>query len=490
MNVSLILALIAAPPMVTWTAQLEHDFIAVENLGDINADGTDDLAASPGLGGSEGLYCLDGLTGSTIWFNPAIPAIRYSGALISIPDINGDDISDLGLATGWGTSPLNDHIITVSGADGAIIWTLNVHLPVYSLSYSTGPPESYPALHASIQGTGGTTYFLALDTQNADTLWCQSAWTNDNQIVSISDFSGNGWDEIGICHDRGSASTGFCEVLDGLTGTALYETSTIYFGSMDLIDTPSYMIATGHMDTQPLWVEDMISSDTVYIIESSPPYSGQLHFIRGVTGGNLPFPVLANWYSDRLYLISGLEGSHQYPYMFATDIVSPMEYQYSDNEWKLGVLTTEAFYISEPAIYGPAPGDHCPLPGQPGKDICLLNSDIYPTPLAGVAMTAGLGPGLCAIATSWPTGIEEHSGAPVVPSIRLLSNPGTGGVLLQIDDTPANVLVLDITGRLVQRIHQREPTVLFVPLPTGVYHLIDQDTFAPILRAIVLPSQP
>ncbi|MCK5115674.1 MAG: T9SS type A sorting domain-containing protein [Candidatus Aegiribacteria sp.] len=74
------------------------------------------------------------------------------------------------------------------------------------------------------------------------------------------------------------------------------------------------------------------------------------------------------------------------------------------------------------------------------------------------------------------------------PTVRLISNPGAGGIRLLIDEAPLDAAVIDITGRVIHRIQQTEPTTLYVPLPAGVYHIVDQNHPYQILRAVVLPE--
>ena len=491
MSCLLVLILLADPPAIAWTAQPGVSFNDVENIGDINGDGTEDIVAATTVYESSGLYCLSGLTGETLWSVPEMPGVLLTGALTSLPDINGDGYQDLVLGTGWESGSSVGFTNVISGLDGNLLWSREAEWPVDAVNFSTGPPGTFPIIHSTLWGISGYTYFLALDSETGDSLWRYQTWTDDRNISVISDFSGNNWDEISICHDRGSASSGFCEVVDGLTGQQLYSASTIYFGAMDITDTPLFTIATYSWGGETaIQAENMLSGDTLYTIEQGLIDVGILKFVTGVTGGDLPFPILTGWYnsSPHLYLICGLTGSFQDPVTYLSNVVLPLAYQVSDSLWNLAVLTEDFFYITEPAIITPISGPSCNLPSSPGRDMCLLSSNNYPTQLAAVAMSGGVGSGICAIATSWPVGISEEINHLVATSSFLLSNPGHGGILLQCNQDQLNIHVLDITGRLVESIQMFDAGINFIPLPVGVYYIVSSGDFSFSIKAVVIPD--
>ena len=478
-----LLALLADPPYVIWAAQPNTPFIDIENIGDINLDGTDDVIAAPGSGA--GLYCLSGLTGDSIWYNSQVPAICMSGAIQAIPDINGDGSNDIAVGGEDGT------ISAFSGLDGSLIWSKQSDWPVHAVNYSTGSTSYSPIIHSTLWGMNGYTYFLALDGLAGDSLWRYQTWTEDRQISVISDFSGNNWDEISICHDRGSAYSGFCEVVDGLTGQSLYSTSTIYFSAMDITDTPLFILASYSWgDDIAIRAEDMISGDTLYTIAEGLFGGDRLMFVKGVTGGSISFPILMAWVSGSsdLNLASGLTGVVETPISYASPIVLPVAYQQSGSVWRLAVLTNEYFYLTEPSGGSTPPGPTCSLPAPLGSDISLLSSGEYPTKIAAVAMAGVSGPGLCAIATSWPTEIDHHQSHPLEPGMQLLSNPGLGGISMCNERTSETIRILDLTGRCVQEVYLQHAQVQFISLPAGVYHILNSENSFCAPRAIVLSN--
>jgi len=480
-----LVALLADPPYVIWTAQPNTSFIDVENIGDINLDGTDDIVAAPGSG--VGLYCLCGLTGESIWYSSQAPAICMSGSIRAIPDVNGDGSKDIALGGEDGTTRV------FSGLDGDLLWSKQSDWPIHAVNYSTGSTSNIPIIHSTLWGMNGYTYFLALNGQAGDSLWRYQTWTEDRKISVISDFSGNNWDEISICHDRGSAYSGFCEVVDGLTGESLYSTSTIYFGAMDIIDTPLFILASYSWGTDTaIRAEDMISGDTLYTIPEGLIGGDTLKFVTGVTGGDINFPILMTWSpgTSWLYLVSGLSGNLESSIAYGSPVVLPEAYQQSENIWRLSVLTNQYLYLTEPTIGSSLSGLSCNLPVSPGRDMSLLSSEEYPTKIAAVAMSGTSGPGLCAIATSWPTDIELETSHPLTieQGIRLLSNPGIGGITISNAESPGTIRVFNLTGRCLQEVWLEQAQTRFISLPAGIYHLVDSEGALCTTRAIVLSN--
>ncbi len=91
------------------------------------------------------------------------------------------------------------------------------------------------------------------------------------------------------------------------------------------------------------------------------------------------------------------------------------------------------------------------------------------------------------ISTSWPVSISEetftHISTP--PAVTLMSVPGIGylDILGQI---PSDIAILDITGRMVERISINTGERVFVQLTPGVYHIVDLNSGAFLCRASVV----
>lgn len=78
------------------------------------------------------------------------------------------------------------------------------------------------------------------------------------------------------------------------------------------------------------------------------------------------------------------------------------------------MITGASFYCPDLVINTPSIEPSIVLPNSGGADLCLLESEEYPTPLVAVAMT-GSGPGVCVISTSWQKRYQLYPGIEAVP---------------------------------------------------------------------------
>jgi outer membrane protein assembly factor BamB len=481
----LLLTSLRTAPCVLWTALPDLDIAAVASPGDVNGNGTDDLAAVAFSVGAGGLWCVDGRTGATLWFSD-LPGVSGADCLCGAPDLNGDLVGDVVAGTCDGPTPGRGRILAISGADGTVIWETDTDpdCTICAVASSPGPPGELPVIHASVLVDVWLT-FLTLDGADGDTLWSITHATLDYGIHTMADFSGNGWGEMGYSVDRGSVTSGFCRVHDGRTGDILYQTGTMYYGRMALTDSPGPIIAVGQFGFEPELRAAFVSTGTpIYQLDSDGYASWNLRFVNGIQEGTLPSPVLIGWEAGEMNLICGITGIVGDKYVFPSNLVGMAPFQTGICEWELAVLAGETFHAVVPSLDAPDTGPSCPLPAMLGKDLCLMPSDCYPTPLAGIALS-GSGPGLCSIVTSWPEGIEGEENPLTDPWIRLLANPGCGGIHLQVGRGSGRAVVLDITGREVAGIEPGEAGNTFLRLPPGVYLVIDGQNGELLFRAVV-----
>ncbi|MBD3370044.1 hypothetical protein GF402_06755 [Candidatus Fermentibacteria bacterium] len=490
MTAALIIALLAVPPEVLWTAFPDRAFLGVASPGDVNGNGTQDLVVCPDYEYTSGLYCADGLTGEILWENETVPGVENRLCISGVPDIDGDGIGDLAVGTGPGTDSLSASVLAVSGGDGEVIWATDAYHSAYATAYTQADSGGVPVIHATT-GYSGTFYFLALDGANGDTIWVEyGLGTQDEEIFRTSDFSGNGWEEMGYVIDRGTVFNGQCVMRDGLTGGTVYMTYNCYDARMDVCDTPpDFMMVVGHWGLEhELFMKSMTTGDTVYALNGPHVETQNLRFAHDVTGGHLDFPVVMGWDKRDMKLLSGMNGTHGIePYTFPYVIKDVTAFQATDTTWKMAVLTSLGFHVAEPEIHDPDPGPDCSLPTS-GNDLCMIQSDAYATPLAGVALT-GSGPGLCAITTSEEVGVEERPRRPAGSHLRLLRNPGMGGISLEVSRTSPHAVVLDVTGRRVAEIEPADNERVFLELPPGVYLIVDDRKGSLLARAVVLPAR-
>ncbi|GEM_PF-2205289 len=97
-----------------------HHIRSIKNIPDVDGDTHEDVVA---VSENDTLYCFSGETGNVIWRFVADPCFLQRG-LISVPDLDGDGISDVVLGTIWGTRA----VFAISGDSGETIWEYDTHI--------------------------------------------------------------------------------------------------------------------------------------------------------------------------------------------------------------------------------------------------------------------------------------------------------------------------------------------------------------------------
>ncbi|MCK5064285.1 MAG: VCBS repeat-containing protein [Candidatus Fermentibacteraceae bacterium] len=480
MYYTLILILITSPPSIEWIAIPSGGIVSVECAGDVNSDGTEDIFIASIEDQGNGIWCLDGISGEVIWSNDELPGAYKTECFRAIGDVDLDGTTDLAVGT-W----MNYAVIVLSGSTGNVIWSKSQTLPVHYIEYVTGPNPGNVNVLASRVGSDYYTSTIALNGQTGDALWASpSESTLDSWIrTTESDVSGNGWSEMGYSVDRGSVFSGFVVVRDGLTGELLQWAGTMYYGTMDISSDYFGVLAVSHFGDMPvMWFESIVSGTTIWSSDDDDLTFKNLQFVP--YGSSYYCPDILGLYYSEMTLIRGSDGFYLDSYNFPNSIQSVKCYMDSDT-WMAAVTTSSSFHCPALVFSSPSIEPSVSLPSSVGADMCLLQSDQYPTPLAAIAMT-GSGPGVCVISTSWPVEIErDQTSTPIVPSIKLISNPGTGGLTI-IGEDHTDVMILDIAGRLIRDVAIDEGELVYVELPPGVYHIVELNCGYTLHKAVVL----
>ncbi len=480
--IALLLAIVSGPQGILWTAFPDGGFTAVQNAGDVNGDGTGDIFAASLENTGFGIHCLDGNTGEIIWSNQSALGVAGPGCLRAVGDVNLDGVPEVAAGQA-GPS----RVFLLCGATGAQIWSSPQDRVVQYVEGVVGPEPGDVAVLALKDAASSSGSFFALDGQSGQELWFQyTSSTLDAWIrVTEMDVSGNGWSEMGYSIDRGSVMSGSARVRDGYTGELLGIQGTMYFGCMDICDSPVPSLAVSHFGDYPTtWMVDIPGGEPVWEINETGFCFSVLNFIANVTGSYTPRADLLGYGGSQIYLISGDDGYHDDAYPLsavATDCF------HDGSQWRLAALTPGTFNAPPLVFSSPVTTPQTQLPNSPGSSMCLFVSDQYPTPLVAVAMEGASGPGICVIHTSWPVATGETASEPVpaqVP-VNLVECPGTGFLTVQ-GIGGGEALILDSAGRVVG-------TALLEPgerqtyhLPPGVYHLVDPATGLLLQRGVVL----
>ena len=329
--------------------------------------------------------------------------------------------------------------------------------------------------------------YFALDGQTGYSAWSNTISTLSSYIcVTDSDVSGNDWSEMGYLVDRATVMNGAACVRDGLTGAYYGGSGAMFYPTMDICDSPIPCLAVSNWGDYPvMWVNELTSGNTIWSSDD-PSLSFQVpQFIPNITGPSTPYPEILTRQGANLTLIRGDDGYFQDTYVFPTTIKSVDSYL-DGSLWRAAVTTAISLHCPYLTFVSPTIEPSVLLPNSGGADMCLLESDLYPTPLIAIAMT-GSGPGVCMINTSWPVGIsgETSSSVPIVPVVILLSVPGIGHIDI-VGGSQADIAILDITGRIIKRISINCDEYISVSLTPGIYFLVDQNSGLLLHRAAVV----
>ncbi len=226
----------------------EGGFAEVQCAGDVNGDGTEDIFAASKESAGHGIHCLDGLTGEAIWSNTSVAGVADRGCLRTVGDVDLDGTPEL---AGGAQSP--SRVFLLCGATGEQIWSTPQDRPVEYVQGTQGPNPGDVAVLASRETVSRFGSFFALNGQSGSELWSVTSFSTDDHWIKVTetDINGNGWSEMGFSVDRGSAWDGFVTVRDGFSGDQICGQSTIYFGTMDICDSPVPSLAVSHFGDMP-----------------------------------------------------------------------------------------------------------------------------------------------------------------------------------------------------------------------------------------------
>lgn len=209
-----------------WTFGTDHpdsfglgDFTGVDVARDFNNDGIPDVAAvaaatqSGGLGGRRSAYLFNGATGALLW---QAPLIGFTHGVISIDDINQDNVPDVIGAVGQPGYKFS----AFSGQNGALIWD-------FTMASGTGGGKEVMMLPIP----GQTPDVIAgafwgpvhrLDAETGIQLWSHGTGNSGVlQLARLKDITDDGIDEVLVALLGGGA-----RCLNGATGAVIWSLPT------------------------------------------------------------------------------------------------------------------------------------------------------------------------------------------------------------------------------------------------------------------------
>ncbi len=444
----LLLAATASPPEIQWTAIPTGGIVDVECAGYINEDSTEDVFAASSEASGYGVMCLDGASGGIIWITDSIPGIAGMGCLRSIRDVDGDGCRDV--AAGLSTSP---SVAVLSGSTGDVLWTVSQAEPVCWIETAIGPGPFDTNVLANTRDSYWTSC-SALSGQSGMQEWETPyvATSVDYIKVTESDFNGTGWSELVLTVNRQAVSSGWEDVLDGADGSLIHREYTMYYGAVDVCDTPLPLMVISNMGTYPvMWAWSFVSWSVVWTSDDYELSFGKLEILPDITGPPSPEREVLGVNGSHMTLVSmdedylGWYGEYTFP---AT--VKALDSYCDAGTWKIAVVTTTSFHCPELEFSSPSIEPSIILPNTDASDLCMLSTNLFPTPLVAVAMQAP-GPGVCSICTSWFEGIEDQPEPAVPISGECSPNPCDGMTgIYWVSGSPGttSIEIFDSSGRL------------------------------------------
>lgn len=277
---------------------------AVAVVGDLDADGVDDVLAQAGNGAL--LHALSGATGATILTMPDTVGSDFGRAVARMPDVNGDGVPDFvvgtpGFASG-GASSIGRAELR-SGATGAPLWTVlgvgtSARLGDAVAEIGDIDADGTPDVGVGAPGNTGlgssTTFGYALVLSGATGATLRSyasppGYTVGRAIAKVGDVDGDGFVDAVFTASYFPTGgpvvcgPGFASVMSGLTGAPLLVVSGA------LCDAFGYA-TSGVGDATGDGVPDFAVGSPDHVV--GPQGAGSVTFFSGASG--VPYMTVAS----------------------------------------------------------------------------------------------------------------------------------------------------------------------------------------------------
>jgi hypothetical protein len=215
------------------TGSIVRDFLAYNAgftggvrvaLGDINADGTHDIATAAGPGGGPHVQVFDGKTGEVLRSFFAFDPGFAGGVNIALGDVNGDGRADIVAGAGAGGGP---HVKVFDGVTGAVLQSFFAYTPQFGGGVNVAAGDVNGDGKADIitgAGAGGGPHVKVFDGVTGETLRSFFAYNSlftGGVNVSAADLNADGMADL--ITGAGEGGGPHVRLFDGATDAVLSE---------------------------------------------------------------------------------------------------------------------------------------------------------------------------------------------------------------------------------------------------------------------------
>ncbi len=456
----LLLILLAQTPQVLWSNVTSGGVYCTVDMGDLNGDGVSDVVCGVNFwDGEPTLWALSGTDGTTVWTSDSHNGIYSDEGMARFPDVDGDGIHELLMATPGGYNPPGRTLRLVSGSDGSLLWEWAACLvmPTYTgWGYScvelpdlNGDGVSEAVGGFGTSGSSGSGLAVCIDGATGDSLWTR--WQPDavSSLAPLADVDGDGLEDV-LAAIGGNGYTALtARLLSGATGESLWLNSPggdcMSVTAVDRTDTfPWAVFCTFNglavcYDAGGSFQWSYTGSGMFLEVEAGPDLNGD---------GTCEVALAAD--NGGAVCLSGSDGSVIWSYPSGA------------NTWSVTwvdpvlILGDEVPCMAAGAVNGRAVTLINALTGeqvwQMAFDEWVYNVSVaglsYPSPVvvAGLQDQQSTPEHAWALASSTELGVFHAS--PVIPPRWL--NPSSGRlVLAQPHQSPVQTTVFDLSGRVV-----------------------------------------
>jgi outer membrane protein assembly factor BamB len=232
----LVLILLAQTPQVLWSNVTSGGVYCTVDMGDINGDDISDVVCGVNFWDEEPtLWALSGSDGSAVWTSDAHNGIYSDEGMVRFPDVNGDGIHELLMATPGGYNPPGRTLRLVSGADGSLVWEWAACqvMPAYTgWGYSCAelPDVNGDGVSEAVGGFGtsgssGSGLAVCVDGATGDSIWTR--WQPDavSSLALLADVDGDELEDVLAAVGGNGYTTLTAMLLSGATGETLWQNS-------------------------------------------------------------------------------------------------------------------------------------------------------------------------------------------------------------------------------------------------------------------------